>query len=548
MKLKFANDTPDHPLSHIDTKGSQNGLSAKKRKASLSAAAQSRIIEAVPPAKKRKEQPKIAKSTQTTTLTGSPQSSAFTPTLASVELVPSKHLPQDPTLVSTASPTPKKRKSVSFAPETKVQDGDSTKQLYTGWLALQDKEFDPTTAAQALRHVSPPKIHPSTLPDINTSPKAPQVKRTKLSKKERSKTPADALTLTPITATLEYLQSYHTSKSTWKFNKSKQNQVLRYAFDIAKIPRSYDPALAAYMKGLEKKSNARKRLREEALAVRVSDEEIEAETSEDVDTETTADDDDDDSDDEGRDSDDDENTDDDDGEDEEIDPEAAAAAKATKEAAKAAKTKRRMSEPLKKKYYRVALRKYKAQLKEKLLLQEERDKVADPAWRDRLLKRKRAELVLWSIGEDDFGPQGMYQKMPPEATVDSLFKPGTVEVVDVKDGMVGAVDGRAEMGKGVNVGGKRKRKRKRRTGVPDDDSSEEVSSSSDSEVERVAGRNEMREMSVMSLSSFHSDVGGDDAAGEVEEASGSGSGSEGEDEGSESGSGGDGGSVSDYND
>lgn len=542
LKLKFANDTPVLPLSHTDTNGSQNGLSAKKRKASLSAEVDSSTTKFVPPAKKPKKQPKIACSSQTATFTESSQSSALTPTLASVELASSTNLPQDPSLVSTASPTAKKRKSVSFAPETKAQDGDSTKQLYTAWLAHQDEDFSPATAAQALRHVSPPKIHPSTLPDTTTSPKAPPVKKAKLSKKERLKLSAEASAPIPITATLQYLQSYHTSRSSWKFNKSKQNQVLKHAFDTIKIPRSYDRALAAYMEGLEKTSNACKRLREEALAVRAADEEVEAEASDDVDTETTADD-------EGEESDNEEDTEDDsdneEEEDAEIDPEVAAKAKATKQAAKAVKAKRRMSEPIKKKYYRQALQKYKAQLKEKLLLQEERDRLADPVWRDRLLKRKRAELVLWSIGEDDFGPQGMYQKMAPGATVDSLFKPGTVQLVDATGGKVGPVGGRAETGKGANVVGKRKRKRKRRTGVPDDDSSEEVSSSSDSEAE---GKEQVKEMSVISLSSFDSDVGGDVAAEEVEEASGSGSGSGSEGEGSDSGSGDDSGSDSDDSD
>lgn len=541
LKLKLASDTPDLPLSHVDTNGSQNGLSAKKRKVSLSAEVGDSTTAIAPQAKKPKKQLNSAKSSQTSAaLTASPPDSTLTPTLASVELAASEALPQDRTRVSISSPTLKKRKSVSFTPETKTQDGDSTKQLYAAWLTQQDDDFDLTTAAQALRHVSPPKINPSTLPSTTTSPKATQAKKPKLSKKRRSKTAGDASTLTPVTATLLYLQSYHTSRPTWKFNKSKQNQVLKYAFDTFKIPPSYDPALNAYMDGLEKTSNARKRLREEALAIRSADEEIEAETSDDVVTESTSDDESEDSN-----SDSDSNPDSDgDGEvdneeDAEMVLEAAAAAKA---AAKTAKATRRMSESERKKLYRRALRKYQIQLKEKLLLKEERDKLHDPSWRDRLLKRKRAELVLWSIGEDDYGPHGMYQKMPPGATVDSLFQPGTVELVDRATGFVTRVDGRAEMSKMVNVEGKRKRKRKRRTGVPDDDSSSEESSSSDSEGDKEVERRrvEARERSVVNLSALDEDlygkVGGKKEGSEVEGGEGNGSGS-GESSGSGDGSG-----------
>ncbi|MCJ1244574.1 hypothetical protein MMC30_001772 [Trapelia coarctata] len=550
LKLKFANATPDLPLSHDDANGSQNGLSAKKRKVSLSAEVDDSATAIVPQAKKPKKRLKTTQSSQTASFTGSPHGSTLTSTLASVELASSEALLEDRTRVSTSSPTLKTRKSVSFTPETKTLDGDSTKQLYTAWLAHQGDNFDPTTAAQALRHVSPPKISPSALPGTATSPKAAEVKKPKLSKKERSKSSADASTLTPITATLQYLQSYHTSRPTWKFNKSKQNQVLKYAFDTVKIPPSYDPALNAYMTGLDKTSNARKRLREEALAVRAADKEIEAETSDDVDMESTTDP-------EGSSSDSDEDSSDDAGEDAETDPEAAAAAKVAANKTKAA---RRMSEPERKKNYRQALRKYKIQLKEKLLLKEERDKLYDPVWKDRLLKRLRAELILWTLDEDDYGPKGMYRKMPAGTTVDSLFKVGTVELVDRATRLATRVDGRVEPRKMVKVEGKRKRKRKRRTGVPDDDSSSEESSSSDSEVEAAAEEKKTagKEMSVMRFSCLDEGAGSgkgasEKSSSEEEEGDGSGSGSaessgsgdedgESESEGSGSGSGGESGS------
>jgi len=62
---------------------------------------------------------------------------------------------------------------------------------------------------------------------------------------------------------LEYLDQFHNDRENWKFNKSKQNDVIKNVFNIYRIPSDYDSALLAYIEGLQGEG-ARKRLRDQA--------------------------------------------------------------------------------------------------------------------------------------------------------------------------------------------------------------------------------------------------------------------------------------------
>ena len=198
------------------------------------------------------------------------------------------------TPVLPKAPTIAKRKSVTFAPEAKTADGDSTKDLYDRWLASQkitDAEFDPTTTPPALKIHSPvpkPQTSLTTLP----SREAINVQKKKKKKKKKRKTKSKSTTLKPgqsLTSpsqsqpgppenhadtqphpALLYLTEYHTSPSTWKFSKNHQKYLLKNLFSFDKVPSSYEPALQAYLTGL-KGTSARQSLREAALRIRKED-------------------------------------------------------------------------------------------------------------------------------------------------------------------------------------------------------------------------------------------------------------------------------------
>ena len=520
LKLKYANDTTDVPVTSIDIGLAANGANDKKRRTS-------------PRDEDEKSGVASFRSTKRTKTSRHVPDDSATPTPQSTAALVAPAITQESDALPESSPSPTKRKSVSFTPETKTVDGEGTKKLYTTWLVQQADDFDPTTAAQALRHVTPPQIIPAATSETALTSTASKEKKQKTSKSVKSSQPAvkEESSTTPILPTLQYLQSYHESRPTWKFNKSKQNQILKHAFNTFKIPSDYDEALKAYISGLES-SAANKRLRDEAMDIRNEDKEIdqddtvspasitasfaEGHTSL-AKSNSTAD-------------------------EPSIssapaDPEAEKAARHAKKAAK------RAAEPLQKQHYRHALHRYEQQLRGLEFEREEREKLLDPAWRMRLLKRKRAELVLWSVGNEKEAMAATAAQMAAEGGVAALLRPGVVFTGVMED--AGA---KRQNGEGPP---KRKRKRKRRTGVPDDDSSSDESSSSSgtSSGGDVGGKEKIGWMNLNGEGALLTDDGSGGSSGdesgseresEKESSSGSGSGSSGEsgsENGSESGSG-----------
>ncbi|KAL9575952.1 MAG: hypothetical protein Q9212_007527, partial [Teloschistes hypoglaucus] len=74
------------------------------------------------------------------------------------------HVPEPPVPVAEVALTKPKphRKSVSFAPEAKTEDGESAKDLYNSWIVSQkqsDPSFDPSVYKQdALKNITPRSI------------------------------------------------------------------------------------------------------------------------------------------------------------------------------------------------------------------------------------------------------------------------------------------------------------------------------------------------------------------------------------------------------
>lgn len=213
------------------------------------------------------------------------------------------------------TPQPARKKSVTFTPETKVEDGDSIKQLFGAWVAEQknqedlsapvfqtpqypsvEESFD-TTLDEKERRVKRVKTPKQGKTDPNEPPKAKDLTKAKKrkdivtpvtaegeqaeeslksteqlkSKKARKPTAAKSLTTQtlPEKPFLAYLKQYTDSRPTWKFNKNHQTHLLKHLFNIDVVPSEYAHYIYEYVKGLQ--GGVRTRLRDSALAVKVKD-------------------------------------------------------------------------------------------------------------------------------------------------------------------------------------------------------------------------------------------------------------------------------------
>ena len=382
----------------------------------------------------------------------------------------------------------RKHKSVAFTPDTKVEDGESAKQLFQTWQAdwaAQDPTFNMSTASSALQVITPkPAVVSNSSPkaiiasaSMQNEKKADKPKKSK-EKKVKAQLPQSLHPHEPPAGqpALKYLTTYHTSYTTWKFSKPHQNYLIRHLFSPTHIPLSYDTALLHYLRGL-KGTSARSRIRQQALAIRSEDTEWLASTptvSEEMENETHE---------------------------------------------QCAERRRRD--------YEAAVTRLKEKLRAREEEREEREweKLGGrDEWEWKLKKRRRAEVVLWGVGEEE----EIVEKIvaPPQQPIvskaavsaiggqdptrgqargmgglESISKTGIARVSQAKkivfaddgDTKASKADGTPIANRTMNTinkaavtGGlvKRKRKRKRRTtGMPDDDSSSESSSSSGSESE-----------------------------------------------------------------
>ena len=404
--------------------------------------------------------------------------------------LPSKEAEKTPDPADALLPNSTKRKSVTFTADTKTKDGDSIKQIYQTWLAQQTDDFDSAKVSEALRSVTPKAIsEPGT--DLSGT-KAKKPKALKNTPKSSTVSKIQCSTA-PLTSTLDYLNSYHNSRQTWKFNKSKQNQLLKHAFEIAKIPPEYDTALKTYIMGLESTA-ARARLREKAHEIRNEDTDSPSPSSE---TSSAA-----------------SPNDSDSSSEDNVTTQTTSEARSdtAKQSASTDMTAEvedntapepdlqsgpePESEKRRREDYRQAIQHYKEQLKSGIIDQEERELRLSREWRRKLHKRKRAEMVLWCVGEEGPSPVQANSESSKRASANRMngakgvhrahrilaSQENTFVQTETQDDNIAK---RQKLNNddvnGAPVPAKKKRKRKRRTGVPDDDSSSTESSSSSSE-------------------------------------------------------------------
>jgi len=195
---------------------------------------------------------------------------------------------------SPVAPSHERRKSVTFTPETKTEDGDSIKQLYNGWIAKHPPqgpnfhELRSRSASKTFEAALEAEQIDSAIGEVLQEVEA--AKKPKKKKAKKSKIPISQKVVKStkqLDPALLYLKLFHESKSTWKFNKIHQINLLKNTFDIEKIPSEYIEFFYIYVTGL--KGRARIQLRDAAIAIKVkAQEESAIRSAEDMDSETLA--------------------------------------------------------------------------------------------------------------------------------------------------------------------------------------------------------------------------------------------------------------------
>ncbi|KAG5296759.1 proteasome subunit alpha type 6 [Histoplasma ohiense] len=156
---------------------------------------------------------------------------------------------QDNKLLS--KPKSKKRKSVSFAEDTKLEDGDGNVEL-----ELENEHEDARDPSPAV---------------------ARKAEKKKLKREQRAKNRPDSTSnATPIDPTLQYLTLYHKSRAQWKFQKNRETHLLKHALSVDRIPSTYNASLATYLAGI-KSEGAKKRVAEAAVeAIKADDADVDS--------------------------------------------------------------------------------------------------------------------------------------------------------------------------------------------------------------------------------------------------------------------------------
>lgn len=166
------------------------------------------------------------------------------------------------------------RKSVSFTPDTKQKDGETGQNYFKAWASGQD----PTAINPSAEEADSPSKSP--IEQTEKPVEQPRPKKAKKPKKSKS-TSVDSkastvATTTPgnvagtettgeIPAYVGYLRQYHHDKDNWKFNKKKQNDLLKNLFNVKSLSIKHEPAIIAYVQGLQ--GAARDRLAAQAEEV-----------------------------------------------------------------------------------------------------------------------------------------------------------------------------------------------------------------------------------------------------------------------------------------
>ncbi|KAF8252647.1 hypothetical protein K440DRAFT_354866 [Wilcoxina mikolae CBS 423.85] len=265
LKLKYAADTPGIPAVNAtlpskkrkhrdeDNDNDQEDEEAETKK--MKKEKKKKISKK----ERRQQQQQQDETSEPTTTTASKASTPppQTPQSSRLSISPTKSLLKKPKPTSPTSSS--RRKSVTFASDVKETDGDSIKQLY---LALDPFGKNRTRGGVTPTVNTPSSKTPESKPNPTTSP--PKKHPSSSTKKPKHRGGSNNTGSTK--PYLDYLSNFHLHRGLWKFEKAKQNWVLKNALDTELITETHEKALAAYVAGLQG-AGARDRLLEEAKKV-----------------------------------------------------------------------------------------------------------------------------------------------------------------------------------------------------------------------------------------------------------------------------------------
>ena len=163
------------------------------------------------------------------------------------------------TIAPPHSALSKPRKSVKFSADAATDDGESRQRIHKALIAAYN-------AVESTEAITPEEL--ADLLDTTAPPAKKQKREKKKQKKVRPKIKKGGADAASREGALNYLLEYHTSRDTWRFQKAKQNWILRNAFEVDQIEGTEEngEALKAYISGLQS-HEARSRLLEEAKQI-----------------------------------------------------------------------------------------------------------------------------------------------------------------------------------------------------------------------------------------------------------------------------------------
>ena len=243
LKLKFAKETADvAPVAHRIKQNVDDGTAVSN--GSTKRSREDEPVQPETPAKKQKTRSKSSSKAQ-----GAPNDLG----ISSVEAPPLDSTVQSNEDVRhDTSKALSRKKSVTFTPETKEEDGETGQIYFKTWAAENQQQ----------PHTPPKPVNEQTVSEndetpvkVSTEPAAPSstpmASRPKLKGKEAA------------SAYVNYVEQFYNDKGNWKFNKSHQTALLKNMWNVYRIPPFLNDALVAYVAGLQGAA-ARQRLLEGA--------------------------------------------------------------------------------------------------------------------------------------------------------------------------------------------------------------------------------------------------------------------------------------------
>jgi hypothetical protein len=202
--------------------------------------------------------------------------------------------------------TPAGKKAVSFSAETKAEDGETGQNYFKAWAAgntqphtppkpsteivvpetpesaektTTDSPADNKAKSKASKREKKAEQAAAQPQDVEGMPSLQERRESKAAKKaakqerkaieaQAPSSPAASSTTTatataPPSAYVDFLHQFHHDRPNWKFNKSKENHLLKNVWSMYRVPAQYTEALVAYVAGLQG-AGARTRLVEGA--------------------------------------------------------------------------------------------------------------------------------------------------------------------------------------------------------------------------------------------------------------------------------------------